>query len=105
MSVSAVSAIALSGMQAASVRQIAATNNVANMLTSPIQRLDVSQRALPSGGVQASVARTPVPEPRQGTDLVADMVDQMGALYALKANVVSLRVADRMTGTVINLLR
>ena len=105
MSLSAVSAIGLSGMQAASVRQLASANNVANMLTSPVQRLEVSQRALPSGGVQASVTRTPFPEPRQGTDLVADMVEQMGALYSLKANVVSLRVADQMAGTVLNLLR
>lgn len=105
MSLTAVSSIALSGMQAASVRQLASANNLANMLTSPVQRLDVSQKALPAGGVQASVTRTPLPDPRQGTDLVADMAEQMGALYALKANVVSLRVADQMAGTVLNLLR
>jgi flagellar hook protein FlgE len=40
---------------------------------------------------------------QEGPDPVADAIDQLVAVYSLKANAVSLRTADKMVGTVINL--
>lgn len=100
MTVSSAFGIASSGMNAAALRQSTASANIANALTPGYKRLWVSGAALPDGGVVATKERGK----HEGADLVADVVTEIGALYAFKANVISLRTADRMTGTVINLL-
>ena len=99
MSLSSVFSISLSGMNAAALQQAAAASNVANGLSSGYRRASVSQTTIPGGGVAASVKR----EASVGSDLVADTVSQMGAVYSFKANLLVLKVADRMTGTILNL--
>lgn len=86
-------------MNAADLRQFAASSNIANTLTDNYQRAEVVQRGLPGGGVTASL----VPSSDHKGDLVTDIVDQMGAVYLFKANLLSIRVADQMTGTLLNL--
>ena len=98
MSLSSVFSISLSGMNAAALQQSAAGSNVANVLSAGYRRASVSQTTLPGGGVAASVKR----ESSAGPDLVADTVSQMGAVYSFKANMLVLKVADRMTGTILN---
>ncbi len=85
-------------MSAASVRQTGAARNAANLLSEGAGRLVTTQRELPSGGVRAEQQRF-----QEGPDPVADAIDQLVAVYSLKANAVSLRTADKMVGTVINL--
>lgn len=99
MSLLSVSNIALSGMNAAVRREAAAANNSANLLTPRYRRAVVAQSDQPNAGVVAKTVRVK----EEGSDLVADVVDRIGALYAFKANILSLRVTDEMTGTVLNL--
>jgi flagellar hook protein FlgE len=99
MSLNAVFNIASSGLNAAVLRQSVAGANIANSETPGYRRMGVSQAALPDGGVTAKVTRAKA----AGSDLVEDVVSQIGALYAFKANMLSLITADRMAGTVINL--
>jgi flagellar basal body rod protein FlgC len=99
MSLSSVFSISLSGMNAAALRESTAGSNVANALTTGYRRASVVQTALPGGGVAASVKRGV----GSGADLVEDVVSQMGAVYSFKANLLSLKVADRMAGIILNL--
>jgi hypothetical protein len=100
MTLSSAFSIASSGMNAAVLRQSAAGVNTANALTPGYKRLWVSEASLPDGGVVAKKVRGK----SEGADLLSDVVSEIGALYSFKANVISLRTADRMTGTVINML-
>jgi flagellar hook protein FlgE len=86
-------------MNAATLRQSAAGSNISNTLTTGYRRASVAQAALPGGGVEASVKRGV----EAGADLVEDAVSQIGAVYSFKANLLSLKVADRMAGTVLNI--
>jgi hypothetical protein len=54
--------------------------------------------SLPSGGVQAELQRS-----EDSVDRLADAIDRIDSVYSLKANVISLRTADKMLGTVLNL--
>jgi hypothetical protein len=86
-------------MNAAVVTQSAAGANLANSLTLGYRRLGVAQNTVPEGGVTAKLVRGRVP----GGDPILDVVAEIGAVYSLRANIVSLKTADRMTGTVLNL--
>jgi len=85
-------------MNAAALRESTAGSNVANALTTGYRRASVVQTAQPGGGVAASVKRGV----GSGSDLVEDVVSQMGAVYSFKANLLSLKVADRMAGIILN---
>ena len=97
MTISSVYNLAASGMKAAVVRQNAAAHNSANLLTEDTHRLIVNQSELRSGGVQAKAFSS-----GDGADPVGDAVDRLLSVYALKANAISLRTADKMAGTVLN---
>lgn len=99
MSLNAVFNIASSGMNVAVLRQTVAGANIANSEIPGYHRLGVSQAALPGGGVTAKAVRGKT----EGSNIVEDVVSQIGALYSFKANMLSLITADRMAGTVINL--
>lgn len=92
--------ISESGIRAATVQQLAAASNLANMETPGYRRFQSVQRALSAGGVEVSLREERV----SGENVVEDMVGMMGAVYALKANVLSVRVADHMVGTALRLL-
>ncbi len=97
MTISSVYSLAASGMQASAVRQNAAARNSANLLSDDSRRLVVTQTEVPSGGTRAAAV------PVEGfPDPVADAVDRLLSVYAFKANAVSLRTADKMAGTVLN---
>lgn len=98
MTISSAFNISLSGMNAAVVAQSASSSNLANTLTPNYRRLSVSQTEVPSGGVVAKSTRLA----KAGENLVDDVVGQIGALYAFKANILSLKVADKMVGAVLN---
>lgn len=93
-----VSAIAQSGMQVAQVRLDSAANNVANAQTPGYQRQQVQAQAQPQGGVSATVDKLP----QSGADLAQDMLDQMSAVQAYKANAQVVKAADRMVGALLD---
>ena len=95
---STLSSIASSGLQAAQLRSGAAAHNTANLQTPQFQRQSVAQETRSGGGVAASVQSTG----QIGTRLEEDMVAQMSATYSFKANLQTLRTADQMLGTLLD---
>jgi flagellar basal-body rod protein FlgC len=98
-------AIALSGLQAASLRLDASAHDVANALTEGYTPLRVEQREVPAGGVEASVSRAADPGELRadaalaGTlparvDLVGEIAGQLSARRAYQASLAVLRAAD-----------
>lgn len=94
----ALTSIASSGLQASQLRLGVAAHNVANLQTPQFQRQGVTQQALSSGGVTANVSSTG----QTGTRLEQDVVAQMSATYSFKANLQTLRTADHMLGTLLD---
>ena len=97
-SISSIASTASSGLQAAQLRAGVSAHNVANLQTPQFQRQSVSQEARNGGGVNASVHNTS----QIGTRLEEDMVAQMSATYSFKANLQTLRTADQMLGTLLD---
>lgn len=95
---SCASAIARSGLSAASLRLNGAAHNVANALTPNFRRQLVAQEALAGGGVSA----TPLTAREPGIELANEMVEQMSTLYTFKANLQSMRVQDRLLGSLLD---
>lgn len=97
---SSLNAIALSGLQAAQLRLDVSAHNVANMNTPGFvpQRVR-EQSAEPLAGVQASVTRAGQP----GVALEEEIVQQLAARAAYKANIFSLITYQETTGTLLDL--
>ena len=94
-----ISSIAQSGLQVAQQRLGASAHNVANMNTPGFRRQVVEQTEAPGGsGVQASVQR----DGQVGSALEKDVVEQMSATYAFKANVQVIKTNDQMMGALLN---
>ena len=97
---SSIASIALSGLNAASSQLATAAHNIANAQTSGFRRQLVQQTAQPErGGVVVSIGRAA----DSGDTLAEDVVAQMAATYAFKANVLSLKTQDRMLGSLLDL--
>jgi flagellar hook protein FlgE len=96
---SAISAIALSGVQAASTRMDVAAHNVANAQTPGFHRQTVQQRSQENKGVLTSVGQ----EQEVGSDLATDLVEQKAASYQYKANLRSIQTEDQMMGSLLDL--
>jgi flagellar hook protein FlgE len=99
VAMNSVASIALSGLTAASSRLSAAAHNIANAQTPGLRRQLVQQAANPEGGVLASIGHAAA----SGDALIEDVVAQMSATYAFKANVLTLKTQDRMLGHLLDL--
>jgi flagellar hook protein FlgE len=102
---SSILSIAQSGLQVAAQRLAVSANNVANALTDGFEPSRVVAEELAGGGVTGSVqaANDPAVEGRidgaivglsSRADLAEEMVSQMQAAAAFRANLASLRTAD-----------
>lgn len=96
---SSVASIGLSGLNAASLRLSSAAHNVANLQTPEFRRQQVLQQAQPEGGVQAQIARAAQP----GAALAQDVVMQIEASVAYRANLGVIRTEDEMLGRLLDL--
>jgi flagellar hook protein FlgE len=94
-----ISAIAMSGMNAATTRLGASAHNVANVQTPAFRRQQVLQQTQPGGGVSTSITQAQ----DTGTDLASEAVQQMTALYSFKANLRTVQVEREMLGSLIDL--
>lgn len=94
----ALSSTALSGLQAAQLRLDAAAHNVANAQTPGYRRETVAQQSAPGGGVQAQLQRAPQP----GAALEQDVVEQLAATYAFKANLRTLQTQQHTLGALLD---
>lgn len=90
--------ISASGAAAASLHQFVAAQNLANVMTPNYRRFSVSQTAL-ADGVSASMSRESI----GSEDIVTDVTEMMGSVYALKANLLALKVGDAVVRTALNL--
>ncbi len=92
------SAIAMSGMQAASMALGASAHNIANAGTDGFRRQSVAYSQMPGGGVTTQIDRAAVP----GQALERDVVGQLSAKNAFLANLAVFRTASAMQGTLID---
>lgn len=97
---SSVSAIAMSGLQAAQTRLDSSANNVANAQTEGYRRQRVDQTAQEQGGVRTEVSK----EPEPGVDLAEEMVEQKMAVYAFKANAKMIQTDTATIGSLLDRL-
>jgi len=94
-----VTSIALSGMQAASTRLDAAANNIANSQTPGFRRDQVVQQTQEQEGVLTVVGKAQ----EVGPALAADIVEQMQATYAFRANLRTIEAEKRMSGSLLDI--
>jgi flagellar hook protein FlgE len=90
---------ALSGMNAASLQLVTSAHNIANSLTPGYRRQMVAQQAVVNGGVSTEVGRADA----AGESLAEDIVTQMSASYAFKANLKLLKTQDEVLGSLLDL--
>jgi flagellar basal body rod protein FlgC len=89
---------AASGIQAASLWMQSTASNVANANTPGYQATTVANHTTPDGGVSGQL----VPSPR--TDLATQMVSQMEASTAMKANMAVFSAAGRAYKSLIDII-
>ncbi|MDF1485571.1 flagellar basal body protein [Ramlibacter sp. H39-3-26] len=92
------SSIALSGLQAAQLQMDSSAHNIANLNTEGFHRQTVEQQAVPDGGVRASTRRADA----AGSALAEDLVNQVAAGYAYKANLRVIETERRMAGALLD---
>jgi flagellar hook protein FlgE len=93
-----ISSIAVSGAQAASTRLDVAAHNIANAQTPDFKRQVVHQASQETAGVVTTVGKSE----EIGADLAADLVEQMSASYAYKANLRTIQTQDQMMGSLLD---
>jgi flagellar hook protein FlgE len=93
-----VSAIALSGLGAATLRLDVAAHNIANAQTPGFRPQAVRQSADPAGGVTTAVG----PAGAGGVDLAHEVVDQLVATYSFAANLRVVTTERAMMGTLLD---
>ena len=94
----AISAVALSGMNASQTALRTSAHNVANLATAGFRRQIVVHETGREGGVVAQVAQAAAP----GSALEADAVTQLQAKHAFLANLAVFRAHDRMMGALLD---
>ncbi|QBK06675.1 flagellar basal body rod protein [Hylemonella gracilis] len=93
------SSIGISGLQTAQLRLDSSAHNVANMNTREFRRQTVTQQDLPDlGGTRASVGQAS----EEGVALEREVVDQMSATYAFKANLKTIQTQDDVLGSLLD---
>jgi flagellar basal-body rod protein FlgC len=111
--VSSAFSIALSGLAAAGRRLDASAHDLANALTDGFTPLRVSQEEVAGGGVIATVERIDTgAEVRAhaalaglaGVDLAFEVVGQLRAASAYRANLATLRAADEAERSLLDVL-
>ena len=95
---SSLSAISLSGMQAAQVVLGASAHNIANLATAGFRREQVTQQTAPDGGVTTSLQQAG----QAGPSLEDDVVSQLIAKNQFLANLAVFKTSDQMMGSLLN---
>jgi flagellar hook protein FlgE len=96
--VSALSAISLSGMNAAQGALSASAHNIANLSTAGFRREQVTQVTTVGGGVTTSLARAA----QEGNALLTDFVGQLVAKNQFLANLAVFKASDQMMGALLD---
>lgn len=96
---SSLSAISLSGMNAAQSALSASAHNIANLSTTSFRREQVTMASAVGGGVTTSVLRASV----DGHALEADIVGQLVAKNHFLANLAVFKTSDQMRGSLLDM--
>ena len=95
---SSVSAIALSGMNAAQTGLQASAHNIANLGTRGFRREQVEQVPVVDGGVSTRLTRSA----DAGDAMATDMVGLLQSKNLFLANLAVFRASDRMAGSLLD---
>ena len=95
---SSISAVSLSGMNAAQTALEASAHNVANLATAGFRREQVVQTSRSSGGVTTMLTQAP----EAGNAIENDMVGQLVAKNAFLANLAVFKASDKMLGALLD---
>ena len=95
---SPLSSIALSGLQAAQTRMSSSAHNIANAVTPGFRRQLVAQQTVPEGGVTTTIERASA----AGDALAEDLVALKLAQHLFSANLKVLRTQDQVLGTLLD---
>ncbi len=93
------STTALTGVQAASLRMESAAHNIANANTPNFQRQVVTMQTQESAGVLTTIGKAE----EIGAALAADLVEQMDAAAAYRANLRMIQADQQTTGSLLDL--
>lgn len=93
------STTALTGVQAASLRMESAAHNIANANTPNFQRQVVTMQTQESAGVLTTTGKAE----EIGAALAADLVEQMDAAAAYRANLRMIQADQQTTGSLLDL--
>jgi flagellar hook protein FlgE len=93
-----ISAISLSGMNAAQTSLDASAHNIANVATGGFRRQLVAQATTSPDGVTTSLTQASEP----GNAIEADMVGQLAAKNSFLANLAVFRTSDKMLGALLD---
>ena len=93
-----VSAISLSGMNAAQTALDVAGHNIANLNTAGFRRQESVQAAAPQGGVSTTLRQAAEP----GASLESDVVGELSAKNAFLANLAVFKTGNRMLGALLD---
>ena len=104
--------VALSGMQAAQAQLLVGADNIANLATPGFKASRVNLVEAPGGGVQiagitkdtASGSLGADGQESSNVDLASELVGLSQARTFYTANALVVRTADRMTGTLLDIL-
>ena len=95
---STLSAISLSGMNAAQTALDASAHNIANLSTVAFRREQVTQSTAANGGVTTSLSQAS----HEGVALETDVVGQLVAKNQFLANLAVFRTNDKMMGALLD---
>lgn len=98
---SSVSAIALSGMQAAQTALGVSGHNIANAATRNFRRQEAVNASSAEGGVATTLRQLPTESAGLDT-LATDLVGQLQAKNAFMANLAVFRTGDAMAGALLD---
>lgn len=94
----AISSIAVSGMNAAQTHLNSSAHNIANLGTEGFRRQEVLQSEQTGGGVAASLTRAAT----EGPALEADVVEQLQAKNSFLANLAVFKTSNKMAGALLD---
>lgn len=86
MSIAAITATSVSGMQAQSKRLVGTAGNIANITTPGYSRVTTQLTPEQTGGVSATLTRDLATETGKAVDPAQEMLDLIGAKLAFEAN-------------------
>lgn len=95
-----INAIALSALTAYDKKLSVTANNIANLNTEKFKPSEASTQDNAGQGVYVTISQSST----EGVDLVKEMVDLMTARQGIEANLKTIKTADEISGSVLDII-